>query len=41
MSVNLRDVTVRFNDNMVLDNLSYDFPSGKITCILGRSGVGK
>lgn len=41
MSVNLRDVTVRFNDNTVLDNLSYDFPSGKITCILGRSGVGK
>ena len=30
-----------YADKVVLDGLSLDVPEGKITCILGRSGVGK
>lgn len=41
MSVNFYNVTVKFGNKTVLDNLTYNFPQDKVTCILGRSGIGK
>ena len=37
----LSNVTKRFAENTVLDRRSFCFPEGKITCIMGPSGVGK
>jgi phospholipid/cholesterol/gamma-HCH transport system ATP-binding protein len=35
------DVSMAFGDRRVFDRLSFDFPSGKISVILGGSGSGK
>lgn len=37
----IRNLNVRFEDNVVFENFSLDLPSDKITCILGPSGSGK
>jgi len=35
------DVSLRFGKNTVIDRLSYEFEDGKVTAILGESGIGK
>jgi ATP-binding cassette subfamily C protein len=37
----LRDVSVRYEDRPVLDHISLEIPVGRITAILGESGAGK
>ncbi len=39
--VELRDVTVQAGQRILLENTSLQFEAGKITLIVGRSGVGK
>jgi phospholipid/cholesterol/gamma-HCH transport system ATP-binding protein len=39
--VSVRDLTVGYLDGIVLRNVSFDVPRGKIFAILGRSGCGK
>jgi phospholipid/cholesterol/gamma-HCH transport system ATP-binding protein len=36
-----RNLTIGYNGNNVLTNLTFGFPAGEITVILGRSGCGK
>ncbi len=40
-SVALRDVTVQAGERILLENTSIRFEAGKVTLIIGRSGVGK
>lgn len=40
-SLSLRNVRIVLGDRVVTDGLSLDFPAGRTTCLLGRSGVGK
>ena len=35
------NITKKYGERVVLDNFSYDFEDGKITIIMGESGVGK
>ena len=37
----VRDARIAFGDRLVARDLSLDFPAGRTTCLLGRSGVGK
>ena len=37
----IENLTVKFNDKTVLNNLSLTVNGGEITCVLGSSGVGK
>lgn len=37
----VNNITKKYGDKVVLDDFSYDFKDGKITVILGESGVGK
>jgi ABC-type multidrug transport system fused ATPase/permease subunit len=37
----LKDVTLRYNEAAALKNFTYRFQSGKIYCLIGRSGAGK
>jgi len=39
--IQIRDLTKSFNGQMVLDGLNLDMPRGKITVVIGKSGVGK
>jgi len=39
--IRLQDVTKRFGDLLVLDDLTLDFQRGKVTVIVGPSGTGK
>lgn len=39
--IKLEDISLKYGDNTVIDRLSYEFEEGKITVILGESGVGK
>ena len=39
--VTLKNLNVKFNDRVVLNNLSHTFLKGKISLILGESGEGK
>ncbi len=41
MKISLRDIYVEYNKKPLLNNLSIDFESNKIGCLLGRSGSGK
>jgi phospholipid/cholesterol/gamma-HCH transport system ATP-binding protein len=36
-----KNITKRFNDNLVLDNISVSFEQGKTNLIIGQSGSGK
>ena len=35
------ELSLKFGENTVIDRLSYDFEDGKVTAILGESGIGK
>lgn len=37
----VRDARIAYGDRLVARDLSLDFPGGRTTCLLGRSGVGK
>jgi iron(III) transport system ATP-binding protein len=37
----VRDLTVRFGDNEIVDAVSFDVAAGEIACLLGPSGSGK
>jgi putative hydroxymethylpyrimidine transport system ATP-binding protein len=37
----VRDAHIVFGDRVVARDLTLDFPGGRTTCLLGRSGVGK
>ena len=37
----VRNVEIAFGDRLVARNLTLEFPAGRTTCLLGRSGVGK
>jgi ATP-binding cassette subfamily C protein len=39
--VDLRDIRVELDGSVVLDNLSFSIPAGKITALAGASGAGK
>lgn len=41
MPLDVRELTVRFDSRVVLDNISLSFEAGRITCVMGPSGVGK
>ena len=40
-SLSVRDARIVFGDRVVASALTLDFPGGRTTCLLGRSGVGK
>ena len=40
-SLIVRDARIAFGDRVVADKLTLEFPAGRTTCLLGRSGVGK
>lgn len=37
----MRDARIAYGERVVADRLTLDFPAGRTTCLLGRSGVGK
>ncbi|MFO1157869.1 MAG: ABC transporter ATP-binding protein [Reyranellaceae bacterium] len=37
----VRGARIAFGDRVVADDLTLEFPAGRTTCLLGRSGVGK
>lgn len=39
--LSLKNITVKYGDLTVLDNLSLDIEDNKVTCIIGCSGAGK
>lgn len=39
--LNIKNLSYKYGDNLVIDNLSYEFECGKVTAIIGESGVGK
>lgn len=41
MSFGLKKVSKAYGELVVLDNLSLEFPVGKVSCLLGPSGIGK
>ncbi|OLS24442.1 MAG: Sulfate/thiosulfate import ATP-binding protein CysA [Candidatus Heimdallarchaeota archaeon LC_2] len=41
MKISLENIRLTFGSNIVLEDLSLNFKSGKINCLLGRSGSGK
>jgi phospholipid/cholesterol/gamma-HCH transport system ATP-binding protein len=40
-AIRVRDLTVRFDERTIFENVSYDIPRGSIFVILGGSGCGK
>ncbi len=41
MNLYLRNITKQYEGNLVLNQLNLEFKEGKITCIMGPSGIGK
>ncbi len=41
MDIRLTQVSKRFQDKLLLENLSLIFPEGRLTCLMGPSGSGK
>ena len=39
--IEIKNLTVRFEDNLILDDVSCTIEKGKITSIIGKSGIGK
>ena len=37
----MRDARIAYGDRLVAESLTLEFPAGRTTCLLGRSGVGK
>ena len=40
-SLSVRGARIAFGDRVVANDLALEFPGGRTTCLLGRSGVGK
>jgi phospholipid/cholesterol/gamma-HCH transport system ATP-binding protein len=40
-AISIRDLTKKFGEHTILNNLNFDIPKNKITTILGFSGAGK
>jgi len=40
-SLSVRGARIAFGDRVVASDLALEFPAGRTTCLLGRSGVGK
>jgi len=41
MAIKLMNISKKYNDKVVLNNISYDIKEGVTTCIMGPSGCGK
>jgi sulfate transport system ATP-binding protein len=41
MSIEVRNISKRFNQHVALDDISLDFPEGELVALLGPSGCGK
>ena len=41
MDLSVKNLSVTFGDKKIFENFSYVFTEGKITCVLGESGIGK
>lgn len=41
MDIELKNITKKYESNIVISNLTETFPSGKCTVIMGKSGCGK
>ena len=41
MNIKLKNVSKRYNENIIFDSLNFTFEENKITCIMGASGIGK
>ncbi len=39
--INLKNITKKYEDEVIFENFNLSIPQNKITCILGESGVGK
>ena len=39
--LNIKDLSYKYDNNIVIDHLSYNFECGKVTAIIGQSGIGK
>ena len=37
----IKNLSYKYGNNIVIDRLSHDFECGKVTAIIGESGVGK
>jgi ABC-type nitrate/sulfonate/bicarbonate transport system ATPase subunit len=40
-SLELFDVSVRYDDNLILDNINFEIKKNEIVALIGKSGVGK
>ncbi len=40
-ALEVRNISKRYGENRVLENLSLTFPEGSVTCVMGPSGCGK
>ena len=38
--IRIEKVTKKFGDVVAVDDLTFSFPEGKVTCLLGPSGCG-
>lgn len=41
MDIKVMNINKSFKDQQVLNDVNFTFPNGKITCIMGASGIGK
>lgn len=41
MYFGLKNISIKYGHRLILDNMSIEFPHGKITTIIGRNGCGK
>ena len=41
MSLIIKNLTKKFDDKIIIDNLSYEFPDQGVVAIIGESGIGK
>lgn len=39
--ISCKNVSITYNNNIVIDNISFDISSGEYVCILGKNGTGK
>lgn len=39
--LNIKNLSYKYGDSIVIDDLSYEFKCGKVTAIIGESGIGK
>ena len=39
--ISVKNLTKTFKDVVAVDDLTFSFPEGKVTCLLGPSGCGK